>query len=101
MVDYVSLKINSSQTTLVHKKAFIDMINDLDKSIEDIQIINSKTSVLIKGNKNIIISLEVKIKNNVSIAQKIKEIKNKIEFHSIYLIDQKPMNTIINYLGAF
>lgn len=100
MVEYVSLNINSHQTTLIHKKAFIDMVNGIDKSIDDIQIIHPKTTILIKGNKSVSILLEVKFKPNVSISQKFKEIKNKIESHSIYLIDQKPSNIIINYLGS-
>lgn len=102
MVEYVILNVGPRITTSIHKNTFANVINSLPKFINDIQVNKTGTNVkILQNNKNIIVSLEIKIKEGVDIKTKILEIKDKIETHFEFLMDQKPINTIINYIGSF
>ena len=102
MTDYVSVTLNSKVAFSVHKKAFIEIINTIPKKINDVQVINSKTDISISiDGKKFSLYLEVKISDEIKIANKINEIKNYLETHSMYLVDSKPLNIIINCVSRY
>ena len=100
MTDFIVIHSNQKVSTLVSKKAFEDIVNTLPKVIDGIKVNTSKTNIEISSdNKKINIFLEVKISPEYDMSEKIKEIKNKIDTHSLYLIDSKPQNIMISYIG--
>lgn len=102
MLDFLNLNINPKINVSVHKNAFVDIVRSLPQHISDIHIENEKTNIeFVQNNKNIVFFLNVKIKRGVSIGQKLEEIKTKIETHSKMLINKKPYNIIINFVGEF
>lgn len=100
-MENIILNINKKITTLIDKKAFEDIVSSLSQTIEGIKINSSKTEVLIQDNSKVTYNLELKVKKGEKIREKINEIKSKIEFHTLYLIDSKPKNIIINFVGQY
>ena len=102
MLNFVINNTNKKISTLVSKKAFEDIINSLPKVIDGKKINSSKNFVLINPkNSKIILNIDIKISKTEKISEKIRKIKNKLEEHCLYLIDSKPQNIIINYLGSY
>lgn len=102
MLDFITLNISSKLTTSIHKDVFIDIVNSVQEKIENIRIIKNKTDInIVHSGKNIIISLDIKVKKYSDLGYKLNEIKEKIETHCQFLIDQKPIDIIINYVGNY
>ncbi|MBD5423349.1 MAG: hypothetical protein HDR43_02540 [Mycoplasma sp.] len=102
MINNLVLHSNQKISIIVDKKAFEDVINSLTKTISGIKINDSKTEVEIsEKNNNVTFSIEIKISEKLNISEIIKTIKNKIEIHCLFLIDKKPKNILINYVGTF
>lgn len=102
MVSYLVIKTHPKTSVMIDRQVFEDIINSLAKSVSDIKINTFKTSItFLKKENNVNLSLEIKISKNVKIADKVKEIKNKIESHCLYLTNFKPQNIIINYVGSY
>ncbi len=102
MVSNLVLHSNQKISLIIDKKAFEDIINSLDKTIEGIKINDSKTEIVIREKENnIFFQIEVKVSSKVNISETIKKLKNKIEMHCLFLVDKKPKNITINYVGSF
>lgn len=102
MVNNLVLHSNQKVSLIIDKKAFEDVINSLSKTIEGIKINDSKTEILIREKENnIFFLIEVKISSKLNISETIKLIKNKIEMHCLFLVDKKPKNITINYVGNY
>lgn len=100
--DYFILHASQKVSLIVSKKAFEDIVSSLPKVISGIKIdvLSIDVNFSDKAN-NVEISFDIKIEKSEKISEKINEIKNKIEIHCLYLIDAKPKNLIINYLGSY
>ncbi len=102
MVSYLVVHKNPKLSVIIDKKAFEDIINTLPQRISDIKLNAIKTSVVfLQEENNVIISLDIKIAKEVKFSEKIKEIKNNISSHTLYLIGKNPSNIIINYQGYY
>lgn len=102
MVNDISLKINSKIDVTISKQAFIDVVESLNTTVENIKINVKKTNIyVVKSANNVIISLDFKTKQNTDLSALFKILKSKIEMHSLLLMDQKPVNILLNYVGSF
>lgn len=102
MVNDISLKINSKIDVTISKQAFIDVVESLNTTVENIKINVKKTNIyVVKSANNVIISLDFKTKQNADLSALFKILKSKIEMHSLLLMDQKPVNILLNYVGSF
>lgn len=102
MINFLYLNVDPKVNVAIHKNAFIDIVKSLQSTTENIQIINSKTDIeFVQSNKNIVFYLDVKIKKGTDISLTLEEIRSKLEVHSKLLINKKPFNIIINYIGSY
>lgn len=102
MLNNLVLHNNQKISVIVNKKAFEDIISSLEKTIKYIKIDNSKTEIKIYEKENTVSFLvQVKVSEGEDLKNIIKKIKEKIEFHCLYLIDKKPKNIVINYVGSY
>ena len=102
MINDISLKINSKIDVTISKQAFIDVVESLNTTVENIKINVKKTNIyVVKSANNVIISLDFKAKQNTDLSSLFKTLKSKIEMHSLLLMDQKPVNILLNYVGSF
>lgn len=102
MLNNIVLHNNQKISIIVNKKSFEDVVNSLEKNIQYIKIDKQKTEIKVYEKENTVSFLiQIKIAESEDIKKIIKSIKDKIEFHCLYLIDKKPKNIIINYDGNY
>ena len=101
-MDHINLKVNSKLSITINKQTFSDIVNSLNLTIENIKVNTKKTKVhIVPNSNNVIISLDLKVKQNLELNNIFKRIKEKVEMHCLLLIEQKPINVLINYTGNF
>lgn len=101
-MDHINLKVNSKLSITINKQTFSDIVNSLNLTIENIKVNTKKTKVhIVPNSNNVIISLDLKVKQNLELKNIFKLIKEKVEMHCLLLIEQKPINVLINYTGNF
>lgn len=101
-MDHINLKVNSKLSITINKQTFSDIINSLNLTIENIKVNTKKTKIhIVPNSNNIILSLDLKVKQNLELKNIFRLIKEKIEMHCLLLIGQKPINILINYTGNF
>ena len=101
-MDHINLKVNSKLSITINKQTFSDIINSLNLTIENIKVNTKKTKIhIVPNSNNVIISLDLKVKQNLELKNIFKLIKEKVEMHCLLLIEQKPINVLINYTGNF
>lgn len=102
MINYLTTNANQRTSILVDKKAFEDIINTLPKFISGIKVNILKTKIdFFQKENNVEILLEIKVAKEEKIDVKIKEVREKIEFHSFLLLDKNPKNIIIFCVGRY
>ena len=101
-MDHINLKVNSKLSIAINKQTFSDIANSLNFTIENIKVNTKKTKIhIVPNSNNVIISLDLKVKQNLELKNIFKLIKEKVEMHCLLLIEQKPINVLINYTGNF
>ena len=101
-MDHINLKVNSKLSITINKQTFSDIVNSLNLTIENIKVNTKKTKIhIVPNSNNIILSLDLKVKQNLELKNIFRLIKEKIEMHCLLLIGQKPINILINYTGNF
>lgn len=101
-MDHINLKVNSKLSIAINKQTFSDIVNSLNLTIENIKVNTKKTKIhIVPNSNNVIISLDLKVKQNLELKNIFKLIKEKVEMHCLLLIEQKPINVLINYTGNF
>lgn len=101
-MDHINLKVNSKLSIAINKQTFSDIVNSLNFTIENIKVNTKKTKIhIVPNSNNVIISLDLKVKQNLELKNIFKLIKEKVEMHCLLLIEQKPINVLINYTGNF
>lgn len=101
-MDHINLKVNSKLSITINKQTFSDIVNSLNLTIENIKVNTKKTKIhIVPNSNNVIISLDLKVKQNLELKNIFKLIKEKVEMHCLLLIEQKPINVLINYTGNF
>ena len=101
-MDHINLKVNSKLSITINKQTFSDIVSSLNLTIENIKVNAKKTKIhIVPNSNNVIISLDLKVKQNSELKNIFKLIKEKVEMHCLLLIEQKPINVLINYTGNF
>lgn len=101
-MDHINLKVNSKLSITINKQTFSDIVNSLNLTIENIKVNTKKTKIhIVPNSNNIILSLDLKVKQDLELKNIFRLIKEKIEMHCLLLIGQKPINILINYTGNF
>ena len=101
-MDHINLKVNSKLSITINKQTFSDIVNSLNLTIENIKVNTKNTKIhIVPNSNNVIISLDLKVKQNLELKNIFKLIKEKVEMHCLLLIEQKPINVLINYTGNF
>lgn len=102
MENSLFLNINPKMNVAIHKDAFFDIVKTLPSHINDIQVINNKINIdFVQNYKNVVFYLDVKVKKEAVLSIKLEEIRSKIETHTKLLINKKPFNIIINFIGVY
>ena len=98
----VHLHLNTKLSIKVDQQAFIGAMHQLLSNDERWKVNKKATKIqFIKAANNIIILIDIKLKLGIDLGVALSEIKEKIETQCQLLMDQKPNNIIINFLGWF
>lgn len=97
-MEYLILnKINNN--ILINKRAFYDLIKVLPRKVEGIKIAKIYPINFVRNNKNVELAFEFTLALGFKIEKKMAEMKSILENSVIRLIDRKPYNINMVFIG--
>lgn len=98
-MEYISIKNNSTDTTNIHLNVFSNIVNLIPSKIKGVKINNSPKIIIVRNNQNVDISFEYTISKKADLFETTNLIKKTITDIVVNLINFKPHNILMNYMG--
>ncbi|MGL4342983.1 MAG: MMB_0454 family protein [Metamycoplasmataceae bacterium] len=90
-----------NKTISISRNCFQDLIKLLPKRVQDIKIIGNPEIEFVRNGKNVQLEFDFKIKEGIDFDKKIIEMRRSLENSILRLLDIKPYDITMNWLGRF
>ncbi len=98
-MEYINIKNNINQTTNIHKKVFLDIVNLMSSKVKGVKVQGEPEIIIVRKGKNVKISFNFTITKNLDLFITMNLIKKYIIETIVILFDLKPYNILMNYQG--
>ncbi|WP_029513833.1 MMB_0454 family protein [Mycoplasmopsis primatum] len=100
-MNFVTSTTGVNENISVSEQTFIDLINNSISESKVVKLASSPRISFLSDQSNVMFVIDVKIKRNVSLKDAIENLKNDIEKNFEILLDFKPNNIRICFVGYY